>query len=140
MIVRRAAAAPAVLLAVLACTGCGGDDKPRSDRDQVRDVVERFDEAFSSGDYGTSCELMHSHRRGQLEEGRGQDCEEILAEAADSSGSLVKALGKARVTEIQLLDDFAVVSVEGETIGASQAMVERDGDRGWRLSESAAGF
>jgi len=48
----RAAAALGLLLAVLPGAGCGGDDKPRSDRDQVRDVVERFDEAFSSGDYG----------------------------------------------------------------------------------------
>jgi len=49
-------------------------------------------------------------------------------------------VSNARVTDIQFQGDLAVVSVEGESIGASQAMVERDGDRGWRLSESAAGF
>jgi hypothetical protein len=135
----RAAGALAVLT-LLTGIGCGSDEKPRSDDDQVRDVVERFDEAFSSGDYQTSCELMHSHRRGQLEEGSGRDCEEILADAAAGSSRLVKALGKARITGIQLVGDLAIVSVEGESIGASQAMVERDGDRGWRLSESAAGF
>jgi hypothetical protein len=32
------------------------------------------------------------------------------------------------------------VSVEGPGLGARQAMVDRDGDRGWRLSESAAGL
>lgn len=139
MIAGRSAAALAVL-ALVAGTGCGGDEKPRSDRDQVRDIVERFDGAFSSGDYGTACELMHSRRRGQLEEGSGRDCEEILADAAAGNTRLVKALGKARITDIQLMGDFAIVSVEGESIGASQAMAERDGDRGWRLSESAAGF
>ena len=140
MMVRRAAAMLAVSCAVLAGSGCGGGDAPRSDRDQVRDVVERFNEAFSSGDNGQACELLHSIRRQQLEDGRGQDCEEILADAAETEERLVKALADVRITEIQLQQDIAYVSVEGPSVGASLAMVERDGERGWRLSESAAGL
>lgn len=139
MTTRRAAAALVTLLA-LSWAGCGGDDKPQSNRDQVRDVVERFNAGFSSGDYGAACEAMHSRRRQQLEDGRGQSCEDILAGAADIDTRLVKALGNARITTIAFQDDLAVIGIEGESLGARQAMVERDGERGWRLSESAAGL
>ena len=137
---RNLATVIAVLCAVLTVTGCGSDDKPRSDRDQVREVVERFNDAFSGGDYGDACDLMHSHRRQQLEDGRGLACEEILADAAGIEARLVEALADVRITSISIQQDVANVSVEGPSVGASQAMVERDGDRGWRLSESAAGL
>lgn len=140
MTARRVAAALVTSLA-LSWAGCGGDDKPSSNRDQVRDIVERFNAGFSSGDYAAACEVMHSRRRQQLEDGRNQSCEDILAGAADVDGVLVKALAKARITTIMFQGgNLAIIGIEGETLGARQAMVERDGERGWRLSESAAGL
>jgi hypothetical protein len=137
--VRRALAAAAMLVALGAASGCG-EDEPQSDRDRVRGVVERFNDAFAGGDYGAACEEMHSRRRQQLEHGRGQSCEDILAGAAEIDTRLVEALGGARITTIQLQGDLAIIGVEGPSLGARQAMVERDGERGWRLSESAAGL
>ena len=52
----------------------------------------------------------------------------------------MKALAGARITTVSVNEGFAVVGVEGPTIGARQAMLERDGDRGWRISESPAGL
>ena len=121
--------------------GCGGgSDEPQTDSERVRDLVERFDEAFSSGDYGEACELLHSRRREQLEFGRNQKCEDILAGAAETDARVVKALAGARITTVSVNEGFAIVGVEGPTIGARQAMLERDGDRGWRISESPGGL
>jgi hypothetical protein len=136
---RRAPLVVATLLVAVAMQGCGSD-KPQTDRERVRDVVQRFDEAFSGGDYGTACELLHSRRRQQLEYGRGQSCEDILAGAAKTDARLVDALADARITSVTFQGDFAIVGVEGPSIGARQAMVDKDGDRGWRLSESPAGL
>jgi len=137
---RRALLMIALLVACAAAPACGGGDSPGSEREQVTDVVERFNDAFSGGDYDQACDLLHSRRRQQLEYGRGQSCPEILADAAESTGPLVEALANARITSVAINGDYAIVGVEGRSLGARQAMVDRDGERGWRLSESAAGL
>ena len=139
MTLRPVLATLTIVLALAGLAACGSDE-PRSERDQLRDVVERFNDAFAGGDYGAACEVMHSRRRQQLEDGRGQSCEDILASAAEIDARLVKALGKARITTIMIQGRVAFIGVEGPSLGARQAMVERDGERGWRLSESAAGL
>lgn len=137
---RRAVLMIALLVAGAGAPACGGSDEPQTNTQRVKEVVEQFDDAFSSGDYDKACDLMHSRRRQQLEYGRGQSCADILAEAADQTGPLVKALAHARITGVLFNGDVAIVSVEGPGLGARQAMLDRDGDRGWRLSESAAGL
>ena len=77
---RRAVLMIALLVAVAGAPACGGSDEPQTDTQRVREVVEQFNDAFSSGDYDKACDLMHSRRRQQLEYGRGQSCADILAE------------------------------------------------------------
>jgi hypothetical protein len=137
---RRAVLMIALLVTGAGAPACGGSDEPQTDTQRVKEVVEQFNDAFSSGDYDKACDLMHSRRRQQLEYGRGQSCSDILADAADQTGPLVKALADARITGVTFNGNVALVSVEGPLLGARQAMVDRDGDRGWRLSESAAGL
>ncbi len=130
----------ALVAAATALPACGGEDQPRSNAERVRELVERFNDAFAGGAYGEACELLHSRRRQQLEFEAGQSCSDILERAAQRESRLVEALADARITSVSLGAGFALVGVEGPTIGAGQAMLERDGDRGWRVSESAAGL
>jgi hypothetical protein len=140
MSVRHALLMIALLAAGAGAPACGGGGEPASDREQVTEVVEGFNDAFSSGDYDRACDLMHSRRRQQLEYGRGQSCADILADSAQSTKPLVDALANARITSVAIDGDYAIVGVEGRSLGSRQAMLDRDGDRGWRLSESAAGL
>lgn len=140
MSMRRAVLMTVLLVAGAGAPACGSSDEPQTDTQQVRKVVDQFNTAFSGGDYDKACDLMHSRRRQQLEYGRGQSCADILADAAEATAPLVEALANARITAVAFNGNDAVVSVEGPGLGARQAMVDRDGDRGWRLSESAAGL
>ena len=140
----RSAFAIALVTVAGLLPGCGGgNDEPQSDRARIRDVVEQFDAAFSGGDYGKVCELLHSRRRQQLEFGRGQKCADILESAAETESRLIDALADAKITYVTITkgnEDFATVGVEGPSIGARQAELLRDGERGWRVSESPAGL
>ena len=140
MSMRRVLMMIALLAACAGTPACGGGGEPQSDREQVTGVVERFNDAFSGGDYDRACDLLHSRRRQQLEYGRGQSCPEILADSAQSTAPLVDALANARITSVSINGNYAIVGVEGTSLGSRQAMLDRDGDRGWRLSESAAGL
>ncbi len=140
MSMRRAVLMIALVAAGGGAPACGGSDEPQSDSERVSEIVEQFDDAFAGGDYDKACDLLHSRRRQQLEYGRGQGCADILAAAAKTTAPLVEALANARITSVAFNGGEAIVGVEGPHLGARQAMLERDGDRGWRLSESAAGL
>ena len=136
----RRTCAIALVAAATVLAACGGEDKPQSESEQVRDLVEQLRRRLlAGGDYGEACELLHSRRREQLEFGRGQSCEDILEAAAETDARVVKALEGARITSCH--------DQRGLRARGSGRRVDRraPGDararrrRGWRVSESPAG-
>ena len=144
MSARLSALAAAVLIAMTVAPGCGGDDggsAANNPADQAKQVSEEFNKAFSSGDYRTACDLLHSRRKKDLEFEQSESCEDILARAAETDSELVKALGDTKTASVSINGDTATVDLEGAgPLGSGrQALLERDGDD-WRVSEAAAGF
>ena len=142
---RLFALAASVLIALAVGLGCGGGDgdgnATNSEADQVKQVSEEFNQAFSSGDYGTACDLLHSRRKKDLEFEQSESCEDILARAAETDSVLVKALGDTKTASVTINGNTATVDLEGAgPLGTGrQVLLERDGDD-WRVSEAAAGF
>jgi hypothetical protein len=137
------ALAASALIAVAVGLGCGGGDgnAANSDTDQAKQVSEEFNKAFSSGDYGTACDLLHSRRKKDLEFEQSESCEDILSRAAETDSELVKALGDTKTASVTINGDTATVDLVGAgPLGTGrQVLLERDGDD-WRVSEAAAGF
>ena len=127
--------------AVFAAGGaCGGEDEPATEEGRVQQVSEDFHGAFSSGDFGKACDLLHSRRKGELEFEQDTSCEDILGAAAETDSELVEALGDARTTNVTISGNTATVDLEGDVLGPGrQAILERDGGE-WRMTEPAAGL
>lgn len=132
--------ATALALVALAGPAACGNSKPKTDADTVKQIVERFDDAVSSGDYGAACDLLHERRRKQLEFEQDHSCEDILEQSTQTNAELVDALGKARVTIVRVTGDLATAEVEQSTLGPGhQAILEKD-DGSWRITEPAIGL
>ncbi|MBI5104149.1 MAG: hypothetical protein HZB46_04030 [Solirubrobacterales bacterium] len=69
--------AAAVLLALAALAGCGGDDEP-SPEEAVRAAVQRFGDATAKKDYREICDQLLSSRLVERVEGVGLPCEQAL--------------------------------------------------------------
>jgi hypothetical protein len=141
---RLASIAAAALVALAAALGCGGgdgDNATKNEADEVKQVSEEFNKAFSSGDYAVACDLLHSRRKKDLEFEQSQSCEDILSHAADTDSELVKALGDTKTASVTINGNTATVDLEGAgPLGTGrQVLLERDGDN-WRVSEAASGF
>jgi hypothetical protein len=131
----------AVALAALAGPTACGDSEPKSDADSVKQVVERFNDAVSGGDYGAACDLLLERRREQLEFERDKSCSDILEQSTESNADLVKALGKARVTIVRVTGDSATAEVEGsQGLGPGRQAILEKADGSWRITEPAIGL
>jgi hypothetical protein len=137
---RLAAGACACIVALCGLPACGGDDEPKTEAERVQQVNDDFHQAFSGGDYGKACDLMHSRRKTDLEFEQNKSCEDILGAAAETGAVLVDELAHAKTTNVTINGDSATVDMEGGRLGPGrQAILERDGDE-WRVSEAAAGL
>jgi len=95
---RRGVATLCILATALAA-GCGGDDGPRTEKEQIADAITRFNRAFSKGDGEATCKLITDQYRQSIELGHDEPCARAVEQEAGSQGpehEQVKALGKAR--------------------------------------------
>ena len=82
----RAIAIVALAVAV-AVAGCGTAD----DREQVRDVGERFYDAVRAGDGQGACDQLSAAAVSQLESQSGQRCREVVTRLRFEGGAIVQA-------------------------------------------------
>jgi ketosteroid isomerase-like protein len=127
MALRRLATAAALL--ALAATGaaCG-----RSDEDQVRDTLTRFEQATAQKDYGALCDdLLASELVGRLR-AVGLPCPQALRRAL---GAVIQP--SVHIDRIKVSGDTALARITTTAAGQDPSrdtlrLVKQDG--GWRVS------
>ena len=138
----RRAAAFACVTAVLT-VGCGGDDdKPRTDKEQIAAAITEFNRAFSKGDGEETCKLVTDEYRNSIELGHGESCERAVEREAGPEGTerdQVRALGNAKVVNVQIVETVATGDVVGPGLdGGPPAQAQRQDGR-WLVSATAWG-
>lgn len=125
---RRTAAVLAGLASGLLAAGCGG----RSDEDQVRDALARFETATKNGDYKTLCDDVLAKQL--LASMRAHDLPCRLALQHGLGGVLQPSIS---VEKIKLRGDTALAQVTSTAVGQrpshdTMRLVRQDGD--WRVA------
>jgi hypothetical protein len=127
-------------LAVLAGPAACGDSKPKSDADTAKQVVESFNHAIAKGDFGAACDLLVESRRKQLEFEQDKSCNDILAQSKEADPEAIEALGKARITTVNVVGTLATVEIDGgRTLGPGHQAILEKANGTWRIAEPAIG-
>lgn len=138
---RRGVAGLCILATALAA-GCGGDDGPRTDKEQIADAITRFNRAFSKGDGEATCKLITDQYRQSIELGHDEPCARAVEQEAGPQGAeseQVRALGKAHVENVQIVETVATGDVVGPGLdNGPPAQAQQEGGR-WLVSATAWG-
>ncbi len=126
----------ALLGAVIVLAGCtretsgvavappGTTALPRSDEDQIADVVDRFAQAWNNNQFDTVRDLMCDDMRSQAEFD-----EEALREARADAGRL-----NLTITELDITGDTAAAIIENNGDDPDDIAFQREGDE-WKWCE-----
>jgi hypothetical protein len=128
--------------AILAAAGCGGSDKPLTQKEQVAKAIHDFNVAFSKGDGKKACSLITDVYRNSIELGRNESCEQAVAdENATNSPEYteVKALGKAKVVDVQIIEGVATGELVGPGVGDGPPAQAQQQDGRWLVSSTGRG-
>jgi hypothetical protein len=134
-------ACAAVAASVLA-SGCGGSDKPLTEKEQIAKAIHDFNVAFAHGDGKKACRLITDTYRQGIELGRGEPCEKVVKEEASPAGpeyQAVRALDKAKVVDIQIVEGVATGELTGDNVGEGvPAQAQKQNGR-WLVSATGRG-
>jgi hypothetical protein len=132
----------AIAVAVVTAAGCGGSDKPLTQKEQVAKAIHDFNVAFSKGDGKKACSLITDVYRNSIEQGRSESCEQAVAdENATNSPEYteVKALGKAKVVDVQIVEGVATGDLVGPGVGDGPPAQAQQQDGRWLVSATGRG-
>jgi hypothetical protein len=122
--------------------GCGDDDQPRSDKEQIAAAITEFNRAFSRGDGEATCKLITEEYRNSIELGHGTSCERAVEQEAGPQGpehEQVKALGKAEVVNVQIVETVATGDIVGPGLDSGPPAQAQRRDGSWLVSATAWG-
>jgi hypothetical protein len=139
----RAGRAAASLCAALVALGCGEDDPPKPDREQVRELIHDFFQDAANGDVEAVCAALTGVGRAQAA-GRGQiigrppvpvseeRCIERRAHTAIVSVDLPLVVDALRIERIRVRSRTATVYVCNWALCRPQ-LVRRQPTGSWRI-------
>jgi hypothetical protein len=119
------------MAALLLDLGPFGEDEDA--RPAVREAVERLAIALSDGDFETVCALLSADQVGQIEQGPGGSCEEVLAATAGGTEKV-----RIRIEQVRVSDDRAAVDaivVRGQERAPRTLLLVREEGR-WKVASA----
>jgi ketosteroid isomerase-like protein len=130
----RRTLAAAVAVASLVLAACGGGGGP-SDEDQVRSAVRDYFHAFAAGDADTTCRLLATEARAELERAaHAKNCVTAIKQAAQRPEiqKYTKALRDVKILKVTVAGSDATAKVKA--IGQTATVPLHKEDGGWRIS------
>jgi hypothetical protein len=125
----------AVGLGVLA--GCGSEDAPRTDREQIEAAVTDYFDAAARGDGDEACRhLTTAAQQDFANRADADSCQKGIATTGDALSDDARGrMHDARVTDVIIRGKMGLVTIEGLD---SNVAVEK-GDGRWRITVVGAG-
>jgi hypothetical protein len=126
----------ATVLAVLALSGCGGDDSP-TDKELIENSLTTYYKAFGTGDSGGACNELARETKEELEKAAGgKDCTEVLDQALKRPdyAKVAPKLSKVKVTEINIAGDKATAKAGVPGVGLPTLVPLKKENGAWKIA------